>query len=175
MNQQQNQNSKNKKTPRDEPADLPTTQVVGELFVIKDPSQTLVTTVGGSSILDSVGAYNIFRRTFGDHYDFITFFIDVGSGLPNIGNASNHIFNNVNGISRPSVNDRVYWMSSTKLLRHIHHTWFSLRTILHELCHQWCFYTDYRDTPTGSNSESVTSRLELGPWSTCLSLGTMAR
>src|SRR5262245_37727403 len=32
----------------DDPADVPTTEVVGNLFVIRDPSQTLVTVVGGS-------------------------------------------------------------------------------------------------------------------------------
>jgi hypothetical protein len=137
----------------DEPADAPTVEVFGDLFIIKDPDQTLITMVGGSSTIDYVSAYNLFRGTFGDHYDFVTFFIDVGSGLPDVGNASNYIFNNVNGIGWPSVNSRSTWMGSTKLLRHIHHTWFSLRTLLHELSHQWSFFVDYRDTMAGPTQD----------------------
>lgn len=153
LNRRQKNISNNKNGADDNQADVPTTQVAGDLFIIQDPTQSLVTTVGSSSTIDYVGAYTLFRSTFGDHYDFITFFIDVGSGLPNVGNASNHIFNNVTGISWPSVNDRSTWMSSTKLLRHIHHSWFSLRTLLHELCHQWSFYVDYRESSAGATKD----------------------
>lgn len=137
----------------DEPAeDAPTVQVVDELFVIMDPDSTLVTTVGTSQTINWVGAYNLLRSTFGDDYDFVAFFVDVGSGMPDVGNASNTIFNNVTGIGLGATNTRATW-SSTKLLRRTHHSWFSLRTMLHELAHQWLFYVDYRETAAGTTQD----------------------
>jgi hypothetical protein len=75
--------------------------------------------------------------------------VDVGSGMPDIGNAETIVFNNVTGINQSSTNNRSTW-GSTKLLGRFHHTWFSLRTLLHELAHQWCAYVDYRDTASGT-------------------------
>src|SRR5262249_44579310 len=57
----------------DEPADVPTTEVDGNLFIIRDPSQTLVTVVGPNQTYDYVAAYNLLRGTFGDDYDFVSF------------------------------------------------------------------------------------------------------
>lgn len=87
-------------------ADAPTTEVVGNLFVIRDPSKTLVTTAGTTQTVDYVGAYNLLRGTFGDDYDFVSFYIDVGSGFPDVGNASDTVFNNTTGIGLGAVNDR---------------------------------------------------------------------
>ena len=122
---------------------------VDELFVIQDTDGHLVTTVGTDVVVDRVGAWNSFRNVFGDDYDFATFFIDVGSGLADCGNASNFIFNNVNGIGHSATNIRATWGSS-RLLRWSNHSWFSTRTLLHEMTHQWLFFVDYKDTATGS-------------------------
>ena len=128
--------------PGDEPGDVPTTEVVGDVFVIKDPTSSLVTTVSGTTTFDYVGAYNLLRGTFGDDYDFVSFYIDVGSGLPDVGNASSTIFNSTTGIGLGASNSRASW-GSTRLLRQIHHTWFSLRTLMHEPAHQWLFFVDH--------------------------------
>jgi hypothetical protein len=133
----------------DEPADVPTTETIGDLFVIRDPTASLVTTVGTSSVIDYVGAYNLLRATFGDDYDFVSFYIDVGSGMPDVGNASNTIFNSTTGIGLAASNSRSTW-SSTRILRRINHTWFSLRTLMHEAAHQWLFFVDYRNSAAGA-------------------------
>jgi len=133
----------------DEEDNPPTTHVVGNLFLISDPDATLVTGSGSSQTIDFLGAYNLFRGTFGDHYDMITFYVDTGSGLPDIGNSSRDIYNNVTGIGKGSLNDRVSWQNSNKLLRKIHHSWFTLRTLIHEPAHQWLFFVDYRETAGG--------------------------
>jgi len=126
-------------------ADAPTIDTVGNLFVIHDPTGSLV--VAGT--IDWIGAYNLFRGTFGDNYDFVSFFVDANSGMPNTGNASNHIFNNINGIAVGAINNRASW-GSTKLLHHIHHSWFSLRTLLHEPAHCWLLYVNYRLSAMGA-------------------------
>jgi hypothetical protein len=138
--------------PGDEPADVPTTQVVGDVFVIKDPTGSLVTTVGMTTTYDFIGAYDLLRGTFDDDYDFVSFYIDVGSGMPDIGNASSTIFNATTGIGLAATNTRSSW-GSTRLLRQIHHTWFSLRTLMHEPSHQWLFFVDYRDTAAGPTQD----------------------
>jgi hypothetical protein len=136
----------------DDPADAPTTEVVGNLFVIRDPTQTLVVTMGMTTTIDYIAAYNLLRGTFGDDYDFVSFYVDVGSGYLDVGNASNFVFNSTTGIGWGAVNNRPAW-GSARLLRHIHHTWFSLRTLMHEPSHQWLFFVDYRLTPAGATQD----------------------
>ncbi len=123
----------------------PTTAVNGNLFVIHDPGGTLVDSLG----IKLLQAYTIFRGTFGDDYDFVTYFIDSGSGLPNIGNAQTWIYNDVLGTRVLAIDNRAAW-GSGRLLGRTHHTWFSLRTLLHELAHQWCMYVNFRATPTAA-------------------------
>jgi hypothetical protein len=124
--------------------DAPTVETIGNLFLIQDPSSALDT----GTTIDYVGAYNLLRGTFGDDYDFVSFFVDVSSGMSDVGNASSRIFNNTTGIGIEARNERATW-GSTKLQSHIHHAWFSLRTLLHELGHRWLFYVNYRLTSTG--------------------------
>jgi hypothetical protein len=135
----------------DPPADVPTTEIQGDLFLIKDPSKTLVTTVAGGSVIDVIGAWNLFRASFGDDYDFAMFFIDTSasSGLPGDGNYSTDIFRSETGLGAAMANSRASW-GSTRLLRRCNHVWFTLRTLLHEPGHQWLAYVDYRDTAAGS-------------------------
>jgi hypothetical protein len=138
--------------PGDEQGDVPTTEVVGDVFVIKDPTSSLVTVVDGTTTLDYIAAYNLLRATFADDYDFVSFYVDVPSGLPDVGNASGTIFNSTTGIGLGLTNVRASW-GSTRLLRHIHHTWFSLRTLMHEPAHQWLFFVDYRDSAAGATQD----------------------
>jgi hypothetical protein len=136
----------------DDLADAPTTEVVGNVFVIGDASQTLLTTVGTNKVVDYVAAYNLLRGTFADDYDFVSFYVDVGSGFPDVGNASNTVFNSTTGIGLGAANDRSSWGTS-RLLRRINHTWFSLRTLMHEPSHQWLFFVNYRSTPAGATQD----------------------
>jgi hypothetical protein len=135
---------------RDEMDNPPTINVVGNLFLISDPDSTLVTGSGSSQTINFLGAYNLFRGTFGDHYDMITFYVDTASGLPNVGNSSRDIYNNVTGVGIGLINDRASWQNSNKLLRKIHHSWFNLRTLIHEPGHQWLFFVNYRETAGGT-------------------------
>lgn len=133
------------------PAPL-TTSISGDVFVIHDPAGSLVTTVEQQLTLNFVEAYRVFRRQFGDDYDFLAFFIDVPSGLPDIGNASTPLFSDVSGVGRTVPDERASW-GSEKLRLHSHFSWISLRTMLHEPAHLWCSYVQYRmsaDGPTES-------------------------
>jgi hypothetical protein len=146
----------------DGPADTPpTTQTVGNLLVIHDPSKTLVKTVGTppntQKVIDLVGAYKLFRTVYGDDYDFVSFYIDVdpaSSGMPYMGNASTDVYNAVTGTGKAAVNVRSTW-GTTKLLREIYHSWFtpSPRTLMHEVGHQWLMYVNYRETATGATRD----------------------
>ena len=125
------------------------THIVDGVFVIRDPSGSLITHASEQRTIDLIGAYGIFREQFGDDYDFVAFFIDEPSGLPDIGNGSTAIFTDVDGIGRPMINDRAAW-SSTKLRLCSHLTWITLRSMLHEPAHLWCSYVQCRRTPDGN-------------------------
>jgi hypothetical protein len=134
----------------DQSGNLPTTHAEGNIFVIHDPGQTLVTTTSnGHHIMDFVGAYKIFRAEFGDHYDFATFYLDTSSGIPDMGNASSIIYNDISGINVDNRDDRSSW-GSAKLSHINHHSWFTLRTLIHEPGHRWLSYVNYKNTDTGS-------------------------
>jgi len=122
----------------------PTTGVFGDLFVIQDPDDSLIVEVaGGQHVLDLIGAYKLFREKFGDDYDFINFYLDIDSGVVNMGNAQTMIYNDVAGIGKPALNNRADW-GTNRLLAVFHHCHFNLRTLLHEFAHQWCSYVNYR-------------------------------
>jgi len=124
------------------------TQVVDDVFVIHDPSGSLVTQVGTETTINFIEAYRLFRQEFGDDYDFLAFFVDKQSGMPDIDNASTPIFSDVTGIGRLVPDERFEW-NSTKLRLCSHFTWFTLRTMLHEPAHLWCSYVQYRRTADG--------------------------
>lgn len=100
-----------------------------------------------------VGAWNLFRADLGDDYDFVVFYLDnTDANIPDMGNFSSTIYRSSsdNGIGIGAANNRSTWGNSSKLLRYICHSWYSLRTMLHEIGHQWLFYVNYRNTQTGS-------------------------
>ena len=127
-----------------------TTRIVDDVFVIHDPNGSLVTQVGTQTTVNFVEAYRIFRGEFGDDYDFLAFFVDLPSGMPDIENGSTPIFNDVSGIGRTVPDGRAAW-NSTRLRLCTHFTWITLRSMLHEPAHLWCSYVQYRlsaDGPT---------------------------
>jgi hypothetical protein len=137
------------------PADLntPVTEIRGNLYVIDDDGTLVYTTAGGQDLVDLVGAWNLFRADLGDDYDFVVFYLDdTDANIPNMGNFSSTIFRSSSdsGIGVGAANNRSTWGNSTRLLRYICHSWYSLRTMLHEIGHQWLFYVNHRNTQAGS-------------------------
>ena len=132
----------------------PTTETAGNLFVIKDPDGTLLTTVGGQTTIDFLGAWNLFRGVFGDDYDFVGFLIDTMSGMPvGLGSASFSIYNNVTGIGLPTFNGRGSY-NTNKLLEVAYYGMstpagnpiFTLTEMIHEIGHQWLAHANYKDS-----------------------------
>lgn len=130
----------------------PTTEVTGNLVLIKDPDMTLIPTVGGQQTIDFFAAWNVVRAAAGDYYDFVSFFLDTNSGMPTgLGAASFSIFNDVSGIGVGIYNNRPSF--STTRLQHIEHygmTYFGapanyMTTLLHETAHRWLYYVDFKD------------------------------
>jgi hypothetical protein len=151
------------------PADLntPVTEIRGNLYVIDDDGTLVYTTSGGQKLVDLVGAWNLFRADLGDDYDFVVFYLDdTDPNIPNMGNFSSDIFRSSSdgGIGRGAVNNRSTWGNSTRLLRYVCHSWYSLRTMLHEIGHQWLFYVNYRNTQTGSEQGLLHESWD-GTWS----------
>jgi len=138
----------------DEPAhDSPTPSVQGDLFIIEDDGTLVYTTALGEQIVDFVGAWAIFRNQFGDDYDFASFFLDdQDPAFPSLGNFSSTIYRDAadDGYGIGAVNNRATWSASTRLLRMACHSWYSLRTMLHEIGHQWLFYINYRNSAGGA-------------------------
>jgi hypothetical protein len=138
-----------------------TTRIVDDVFVIHDPAGSLVTQVGTETTINFIEAYRLFRREFGDDYDFLAFFVDKQSGMPDIDNASTPIFSDVTGIGRSVPDERAAW-NSTKLRLCSHFTWFTLRTMLHEPAHLWCSYVQYRLSANGPTEALLHADFEGG-------------
>ena len=148
-----NQKRKLKTTePGDAPQD-PSTAIFGDIFVIEDDG-TLINDSDGS--IDHVGAYDLFRTQFGDHYDFVFFHYDTGSGVPSQGNSSPTIHNMITGINQykgDSYNDRSTW-SSSKIQSYQKITNLTqVRRMLHETAHRWCSYAYHKEG--GVRSENL--------------------
>jgi hypothetical protein len=133
-----------------------TTSIVGDIFVVHDPSAELQTVVGGQQTLDWVAIYQLLRGSFGDHYDFMSCYLDVASGMINIGSASASIYNDASGIGRWTAtngfNERPTW-GTNKLSHWVYHSTnlasIPLTTVLHEIGHRWLAYVNYADTNPG--------------------------
>lgn len=133
-----------------------TTNIVGDLFVVHDPDGDLETVVGGQTTLDWVGIYQLLRGSFGDHYDFMSCYLDVGSGMINIGAAAGTIYQDASGIGRWTAANGFDFRSSwgtTKLQHYAHFATnlasTNLSTVLHEIGHRWLAYVNYADTDPG--------------------------
>jgi len=134
-----------------------TSNTVGDLFVIHDPNGELETVVGGQTTLDWVAVYQVLRVSFGDHYDFMSCYLDVGGGMINIGSASSTIYNETSGIGRWTAangfNERPTW-GTAKLQHYAYHSTnlasIPISTVLHEIGHRWLAYVNYADTDPGA-------------------------
>ena len=133
-----------------------TTNVVGDLFIVHDPNAELVEIVGGQTTLDWVAIYQLLRGSFGDHYDFMSCYLDVASGMINIGAASSALTNDAIGIGRWTAangfDERPSW-GTAKLQ---HYSYFatnlastSLCTVLHEIGHRWLAFVNYANSDPG--------------------------
>jgi hypothetical protein len=133
-----------------------TTSVIGDLFIVHDPNGQLETVVGEQPQLDWLAIYNLLRGSFGDHYDFVSFYLDVGSGVINIGAAAITIYQDAAGIGRWTAANgfdfRADW--GTTKLQHL--SYFAtnlpntaLPTVLHEIGHRWLAHVNYALTDPG--------------------------
>ncbi len=129
-------------------------QDFGDVCVIEDDG-TLVNTVGGSQVVDWVRAYELFRTTHPDIYDFVTFFTDSDHGMPPQGGSSwyRFIFNDTDGIGfSPTWNLRPSYGSSVLqgiIFMNQGHFPIWRYVMLQEQGHRWGSFARYRDTASG--------------------------
>jgi hypothetical protein len=126
-----------------------TTSVVGNIFVVHDPAGELVTTVGGQTTLDWVQIHTLLRASAGDYYDFMSCYLDVGSGVVDLGDASSAIYQDATGIGRWVFDQRSSW-GTTRLQQYAYFSFYSLTAVLHEFGHRWLGYVNYTDMPGGA-------------------------
>jgi hypothetical protein len=132
-----------------EPGDI-NTAVMGEIFVIEDDG-----TLEVDGTIDHIAAYNLFRAEFGDHYDFVFFHYDTGSGVSGQGNSSPTIYNTITGLNHykgDAYDDRASW-DSTKIqsIQKISGL-TQVRRMLHETAHRWCSYVNHREGGVSSDN-----------------------
>src|SRR5215207_10239360 len=113
-----------------------TTSVAGDLFIVMDPDGDLETIVGGQTTLDWVQIHTLLRGAVGDRYDFMSCYLDVGSGVVNLGSAAGTIFQDATGIGRWTFNFRPDW-GTTRLQHYSYFSFITLNTLLHEIGHRW--------------------------------------
>lgn len=148
------------------------TYTVGQIFLIEDDGTLIlppsVTGLNYDSI-NLVKAYKEFRLTFDDDYDFVAIYVDLPSGMPNLGSFHRCVCTNVTGINHPRGNtyDQRANYNSVRLLglQQLAKNQFSRtkdpttyldlapRSVrLHELGHQWGSYVAF-DAGAGKSTE----------------------
>jgi hypothetical protein len=128
----------------------------GNLAIVVDDG-TLVTSTGN---IDYIRAYQLFRLSHPDVYDFIIFFSDTSSGMPSTGSFHNAIYNATSGINyyaggTPTTpfNNRAAW-GTTKLLAFdviSPGAWSwpgNMYTILQEVGHMWNAFERFKHYET---------------------------
>ena len=130
-------------------------QDFGDVCVIQDDG-TLVQTVNGQQVVDFVRAYQLFRTTHPDIYEFVTFFTDTASGMPAQGGSSwyRFVFNDTRGIGFGDFDQRSGYGS--KVLEGIiflnqGHFPRWRHVMLQEQAHRWAAFARYKDSATGPN------------------------
>jgi hypothetical protein len=106
--------------------------------VIQDNGQLIM--ANGS--VDFVGAFKMFKAQYGDSYDFISFFIDRESGMPDTGTFHSGIYNQTSGINYYAGNRldaRGMW-GSNKLQAFHCFSFVSMTALLQEFGHMWGGY-----------------------------------
>lgn len=124
----------------------------GNLAVVVDDG-ALVT---GGGVINYIHAYELFRETHPDAYDFLVFFSDTSSGMPSTGSFHNAIFNATSGINYyagDSYNNRAAWGTSKLLAMNVISpgAWNwpgNMRTILQEIGHYWSAFERFKHYET---------------------------
>jgi hypothetical protein len=133
------------------------TAQVGQVFVIGDPDGTLLATGTGIDVIDWTVAYQYFRAGWGDDYDFVAFYLDLASGMPNPGRAySSPVYNDVAGINHP-YGDYFDVRSSFGTSRLLSFQAFrpaddTRQLRLQETAHQWAAYVYFKNYQAESMS-----------------------
>ncbi len=126
---------------------------IGDVCVIEDDG-TLIQTVNGQQVVDFVRAYELFRTTHNDEFDFVTFFTDTANGMPPQGGSSwyRFVFNDVEGIGFGPFDQRAGY-ASTKLqgIMFLNQGHFPVwrYVMLQEQGHRWSAFARYKDSQTG--------------------------
>ena len=129
-------------------------QDYGDVGVIEDDG-TLVTTIGGTQVVDFVRAYKLFRTEHPDIYDFVTFFTDTASGMPPQGGSSwyRFVFNDTQGIGFGGFNQRPsYGTSRLQGIMFLNQGHFPVwrYVMLQEQGHRWGSFARYRESAGGA-------------------------
>lgn len=110
------------------------------------------TFVNGSNI-DFVKATKRFLTSHPDVFDFITFYVDTSTGLPNQGSYHSGIYNKTTGINyyAGSNLDNRATFGTQKLQAMLSLGWIGNAVLLQELAHMWAAFVRNRDTQNGAN------------------------
>lgn len=119
----------------------------GNLAVVVDDGA-----VDTGSGIDYIHAYQLFRQTHPDAYDFLIFFHDTASGFPGSGSFHNAIFNATSGINYyagDNFNNRAAWGTNKLLAFNVISpgAWSfpgNMRTILQEVGHYWSAFERFK-------------------------------
>ena len=127
---------------------------IGDVCLIEDDG-TLIQTVNGQQVVDFVRAYELFRTTHNDDWDFVTFFTDSANGMPPQGGSSwyRFVFNDTEGIGFPPTFDQRSGYGSATLqgIMFLNQGHFNewRYVMLQEQAHRWASFARYRDSATG--------------------------
>jgi subtilisin-like proprotein convertase family protein len=128
---------------------------VGQVCIVEDREGRLVTEENGELVPDLAEAYKVFVSSYGDEFDFVTFFSDTASGMPSF-DTSFHwgAHNEVDGIGRERFNHRPRLNNSNRLqsIHFIHSTQMNRYVMLQEVGHRWGAFVAYRDTANGPDN-----------------------
>lgn len=108
-------------------------------------------TINGQQVVDYVRAYQMFRSTHPDVYDFVTFFTDTASGMPPQGGSSWYSFvhNETQGIGLGAFNNRpAFGSNRLQGIMFLNQGHFPIwrYVMLQEQGHRWGAFARYRDT-----------------------------
>lgn len=105
--------------------------------------------------IDYIHAYEIFRQSHPDAYDFLIFFSDTDSGMPATGSFHSAIFNATSGINYyagDAFDNRAAWGSNKLLAFNVISpgTWSSgnMRVMLQEVGHYWSAFERFKHYET---------------------------
>ena len=125
----------------------------GNVCVIQDDG-TLIKTVNGQPVVDYVRAYQLFRTTHADIFDFATFFTDTANGMPPQGGSSwyRFVFNDTQGIGFGAFDQRAgYGSNVLQGIMFLNQGHFNLwrYVMLQEQGHRWAAFARYKDSQNG--------------------------